>query len=364
MNRFFSNIWTKRVASLLGPLYCACILQFAYYSIFYEMYVRSAVQTCLLVSAVSVIALIVMLYSRRQLLTKLTSLVLLPGMLLPILLYFGQWEVLIPPLVVALAIFFFSGLGETAKTVWGTVFLLLYLLGSLVYFLMTSLFAPSTVTTVVQTGNSPSGMYRHTVTETVDSSDGSTKVTVETNALDKDMGLVLFRIKGLSRDVMVERPLNQNITLEWKTESRADITAQISGISDDLTVTLSDAQMDLLGLPAYQVTYEDGRGGMLMQADYHAVVVPLSDADREFFKIDDTELKLDEMSSRALTHMGITVDDLRTMKLSSLSDAQLARLGIPVQGDVLYCNGKVVFRYYIAILEEYFDISKQDLGLT
>ena len=363
MSDFFKNVWTKRVVSLLGIGYAAMVGWLAYMSIFYDLVVKEPMKLCVGISAVSVIALIIMLYTRKQFITKLVSIVLLPLLLLPLLMFFGEWGLLIPPLVVSLIIFFFSGMGETAKTVWGTVFLLLYLLGSLVYFLVTSMFAPATVTTTVQEGVSPTGAYRYAVTETVDSSNGCTKVIVESSELDKSYDMVRFELKGLSRNVKIERPLNKDVTIEWTIENRQDITAQILGISKDVEITLIDSQMDMLGLKAYRVTYSDGRSEELMQADYHAVVIPLNAEQKELLGTEKDELKLDGMSTRAKKKLGIEVESLRKMKLADLTDEDLQKLGIPEKGDVMYYNGKCVFRYYVAILEKYFDVSNQDLGL-
>lgn len=363
MSKFFGNVWTKRAVSLLSPVYCGFAAYFAYMSVFYEMVVLQPQQVCLLVSAVSVFALIIMLYTRKQFLTKLTSILLLPCLLLPVLLYFGEWGVLIPPLAVSLIIFFFSGMGETAKTIWGTVVLLLYLIGALAYFVVTSMFAPSTVTTTVETGVSPSGIYSYTLTETVDSSDGSTKVTVETNELDRDYEKVLFHMRGLERDVRIERPLNDDVTIRWETQSRDDITRELNGISRDIEITLSDAQMDILDWPAYQINYKDGRSAVLMQDQYHSIVVPLTAEDKALLDTEKEVLKLDSMSDSAKEKLGIEVINFRTIKLSSLTEVELEKLGVPEEGDVMFYNGKCVFRYYVAILEEYFDISKQDLGL-
>lgn len=364
MGNFFANKWTKRVVSLLSPLYCVIIVALSYLSIFYEMTVRNPNSVCLMLSAISVIALVLMLYTRRQILTIATSLVMLPALLPAVLLYFGQWHVLIPLLVVALVVFFFSGLGETAKTVFGTIFVLLYLLGSLVYFLVTTLFAPSTVSTVVESDISPSGAYRYEVVNTVDSSSGSTAVTIESNLLDKDYDMVLFQLRGLSRTVVMERPLQENIEIVWQTESRADITAKINKISSDVEVTLSDAQMELLGLPAYEVTYSGSSPKPMSGAEYHSIVIDLNAQEMVDLKAKKESYNLDELSDNALNYLGITIDDMRTMQFSDLTDADLEKLGIPEEGDVMYYNGKPVFRYYIAILEEYFDISKQELGLT
>lgn len=359
-------IWVKRILSLLSPLYCAFILFFAYHSVFYQLVLLDVSKACMAVTGVSVLALAVMLYTRKQILTKLCSLIMLPVMVFPIMIYFGQWWVLVPPLVVALAIFFLSGFGETAKTVWGTVFLLIYLLGSLISFMTTSMFTPSTVTETVQEGVSPSGLYRYTVYNTTDSSNGSTKVSVESNTMDKVYyHLFWFKIRGLSHDVVIERPMREqeDIEITWDTISRQEITAELLEISEDIEVTLSDQQMDLLGRDAYQVTLNNGQVLSLKQEDYHKTVIALGEKEQEALKTDKTEIMLDEMSDKAKQRLGIIVEDFKTVKLSSLTDDELTQLGIPEQGDVMYYNGKTVFRYYIAILEEYFDLSKQEIGL-
>lgn len=363
MNKFLDNPWTKRAVSLISVAYCALVMIFAYYSVFYDMILRDSRQACILTSLVSVIALICMLYSRDCFLTKLASILILPGMLLPVLLYFGQWWVLIPPFAVGVIILFFSGMGETGKTIWGTVILLLYLIGSLAYFVTTSLFAPSTVTTIVQTGESPSGIYRYTLSQTMDSSSGSTKVTVESNELNLDYDIVEFRVKGLQRSAKIERPMNENVTIAWETVSRQEILDELTAISKDITVTLSDRQMDLLGRDAYKVTYPDGTSVTLKQEEFHALTYPLTDEDRTVLKINDEEMHVDEMGERSFAQTGVSVENFRTVTIASLTDEELDKLGIPDEGDVMTYNGKVVFRYVIAILEEYFDISKQELDL-
>lgn len=361
MNTFLANPWTKRVVSLVGAAYCVLVGIFAYFSLFYDMTLRDSRQICILLSLVSVITLICMLYSRNTFLTKLASILILPGMILPILFYFGQWCVLVPPFAVGVIILFFSGMGETGKTIWGTVILLLYLIGSLVYFVTTSLFAPSTVTTVVQTGTSPSGLYRYTVTQTMDSSQGSTKVIVESNEYNLDYDLLLFQIKGLARDVKIERPMNENVEITWETVSRDDIRKELEAISKDITVTLSDKQMVLLGRDAYKVTYPDGTEVTLSPEEFHALMYPLTPEDQEVLKVDAPEMHVDEMGTRSFAQTGVSVEDFRTVPINSLTDEELDKLGVPQEGDVMLYNGSVIFRYYIAILEEYFDLSKQEL---
>ena len=57
------------------------------------------------------------------------------------------------------------------------------------------------------------------------------------------------------------------------------------------------------------------------------------------------------------------VEKVDSVLLSSLSDKDLADFGVPESGDVLYFNGKPCFRYYVAVLENYFDLDHKSLSL-
>ena len=52
----------------------------------------------------------------------------------------------------------------------------------------------------------------------------------------------------------------------------------------------------------------------------------------------------------------------RSVLLNSLSDAQLDALGITDEGDVMKFNGKTVFRYYVAELDDYYDVDSRKLS--
>ena len=52
-----------------------------------------------------------------------------------------------------------------------------------------------------------------------------------------------------------------------------------------------------------------------------------------------------------------------TVMLNTLSDAQLEKLGISDSGDVMRFNGKVCFRFYVAELEDYYDVDSRKLSL-
>ncbi len=300
------SIWRKRFLSLISVGYLALMCWFSYLAIFYEFSVTNSVLFCLTLCVVSFAALSAMLYSRFQILTRLTGILLLPAILPQILLCFGQWELILPIAVTSLIIFFLSGAGETAKTVFGVIYLLLYILGSLAFFMLMSFFTPSTQQTVLENGTSPSGAYRYEIIQTDDSSGDNVAVHVEPNDRDIHLPFLTFISNGYDRTVYEERPVPSEVgSAEWTTASRADITAQLLEISNDVTLDLTKAQKSVVGIPA------------------------------------DTE----------------------TVYLKDLTDAQLEQLGVPAENDVLTFSGKVCFRSYIAVLEDYFAKDNREISL-
>ena len=178
------------------------------------------------------------------------------AMLPVVLFYFGEWFLIIPIVITGILIFLLSGAGEGIKTALGTVFLLLYIFGSLGYFLANSLFVTATKKEQIYSGASPSGKYRCYVINTKDSSNGSTAVYVEPDDADKSFKYVDFNIKNMQRIVYLERPLidpeKSPMELKWETKTRQQITEEIEAISSEVVVHLSQAQLKKLGY-----TYED-----------------------------------------------------------------------------------------------------------
>ena len=131
-------------------------------------------------------------------------------------------------------------------------------------------------------------------------------VHVEPNDRDIHLPFLTFISNGYDRTVYEERPVPSEVgSAEWTTASRADITAQLLEISNDVTLDLTKAQKSVVGIPA------------------------------------DTE----------------------TVYLKDLTDAQLEQLGVPAENDVLTFSGKVCFRSYIAVLEDYFAKDNREILL-
>lgn len=210
-----SNIWFKRGASVLGLLYTLFICVLSYHAVFYEVIVKNRALFCVFLSIISILAGTAMVYSRRQILTKISGFVMFPALLPIVLLCFGKWEMIVPLGICAVVIFFASGANEGPKILLGTIYLMFYILAALAYFIFTSFLASPALKETIATGISPSAMYRYEVIDTTDSSGGSTSVVIEPNYMDKNYKMVTFKVKGYKRKLCVKRPKTE-VKLEWK----------------------------------------------------------------------------------------------------------------------------------------------------
>ena len=405
MKDFFANIWTKRVFSVIAALYTVCVCFLCYYSIFYNITVESPASVCLIISAISIIALILMLYTRKQILTRIGSFIILPAMLPVVLMYFDHKEMIIPIVLTGVVILLLSGAGEGAKTAIGTVILLLYIFGALGYFLFSTFFVTTAKQNVVMSGTSPSGIYRYKVVNTEDSSNGSTAIYVEPNYADKKYPFVTFTLKNMERVALLERPMCEEPSIEWSTQNRQDITNELNAVSDKISIHVSADEMLKLGytfdntlelsdinvydllaigktakdvdpiklddLSDEQLAHfgiaRDGSGrysitspsdDVLMSADKNrGETVYFSDLDSDGFSA------FNDMKTDSWGNPNYTISTENTVMLNTLSDAQLAQLGVSESGDVLKFNGKVCFRYYVAEIDDYYDVDSRSLSV-
>lgn len=210
-----SNIWLKRIASVFSLIYAIYICILSFRSVFYDVIIKKPLVFCLYLSVVSAAALVVMIYSRKQLATKLASFVMIPALLPIIIMCLGSWEMIIPLAICAVTIFFASGANEGTKTLLGTLYLLVYILAALAYFIFTSYLASPAVKKTVDEGVSPSEKYRYEVITTTDSSGGCTTVMLEPNYMDINRSSVTYKVRGYNRKLCVKRPLTE-VKIEWK----------------------------------------------------------------------------------------------------------------------------------------------------
>ena len=405
MNNFLGNIWTKRVVAVLSLLYALAVCLLCYFSIFYEIHVRDRVSLCLTVTVVSIIALVAMLYTRKQVITRIASFIILPAMLPVVLLYFGEWGMIIPIIITGVTILLLSGAGEGGKTAVGTIVLLMYIFGALGYFVFTSFFVSSAKETLVEKGTSPSGRYRYTVINTEDTSNGSTAVYVEPNYADEDFPFVNFTLKSMDRVVYRVRPIAEEIDIEWTTQSRQDVTQQIEAISDNIEITLTDDELKQLGYTYdNKLTLSDVDIDMKLQIgldgsnvdpilldslnDEQLAVFGIGrDPNERYYILSPSAEVIDSAgagSGKKIYFSEIDSDTIekfqseyldeyydykfkvtkdRTVLLNTLTDEQLKSFGVSDQSDVMTFNGKVCFRSYVAEIEDYYDVDSRHLSI-
>lgn len=405
MNNFLGNIWTKRVVAVLSLLYALAVCRLCYFSIFYEIHVRDRVSLCLTVTVVSIIALVAMLYTRKQVITRIASFIILPAMLPVVLLYFGEWGMIIPIIITGVTILLLSGAGEGGKTAVGTIVLLMYIFGALGYFVFTSFFVSSAKETLVEKGTSLSGRYRYTVINTEDTSNGSTAVYVEPNYADEDFPFVNFTLKSMDRVVYRVRPIAEEIDIEWTTQSRQDVTQQIEAISDNIEITLTDDELKQLGYTYdNKLTLSDVDIDMKLQIgldgsnvdpilldslnDEQLAVFGIGrDPNERYYILSPSAEVIDSAgagSGKKIYFSEIDSDTIekfqseyldeyydykfkvtkdRTVLLNTLTDEQLKSFGVSDQSDVMTFNGKVCFRSYVAEIEDYYDVDSRHLSI-
>ncbi len=137
---FFKNVWFKRLVSILCWSYGALIIWISYLSVFYRVDYVNKVGFIVLNSVVSLVALLLMIYTRKQVITGILSM-FMPLFAFPmVLMNYRQLPLIIPIMLVVLTMFFVGRAKETLKTIVGTLYLLLYIVGILGYLLVINLF--------------------------------------------------------------------------------------------------------------------------------------------------------------------------------------------------------------------------------
>ena len=281
----------------------------------------------------------------------------------------------------------------------------MYIFGALGYFLFTSFFITSAKTEVIESGLSPSGRYRYSVVNTEDTSNGSTSVYIEPNYADVTYPFVTFKLKNMELIVYHERPVCEEINLEWTNQTREEITGELTSITKDIDVTLTeselkefgytvDNQLEIANVNIYYlleagltakdvnpIRLDDLNEQQLAVFDIgrdnsgkYYVLEPLEELLSRAKKSAGETVYLSELDSKGietfnqshLDEFGYTLFDIEkdyTVPLNELNNEQIASLGVSESGDVLSFNGKVCFRFYVAELEDYFNIDSRKFSI-
>ena len=232
MKKILSNVWLKRCVAVFCVAYAAVIALLAYATFLYDLVFVSGKQSSffMLLAVTSLIFLVLMIYTREMLVTRLISVTLLPVVFFLLLFNIANqnWILIIPPFIVALVIFFAAGTSETSKVIMGTIYLLLYVLGIVVYVLCNMLLGGSSIETkldmsltqespvfslykndqihlfeVIADDNaiSPDGRYRFYLTDVQNSGAGEVRIYVVPNGQDIKLKYFSLNQKGIRKTI-------------------------------------------------------------------------------------------------------------------------------------------------------------------
>lgn len=231
MRSILENKWVKWCVSIFGCAYFAVVTLFTYATFLYKLEFAEgrAGQFLLLYSFASLFFLVLMIYTRDMILTRIISVLMMPVTFCLILFNMFNWIIIIPPFVVALIMFFTAGTRANVKVVLGTVYLLMYVLGIVAYFVLNMLLGGSAVETELNLDLDPQGevypLYSGQMKKIAE-------VTDEANTLSPD-GEYRFYIcdvkdndKGAVKMYVV--PANQDIELKFFTLKQQGIKKTVT----------------------------------------------------------------------------------------------------------------------------------------
>ena len=211
VKKVLTNKWFILVVSVLCAAYTIVLGYFAYAVFFYEIVYTDKMTFAIAYSAFSIISALFFFYTRKSFITCIIGMVNMVAFFPTLLLDWGNWPLLIPAAMVTVFGFFCCKMNDTIKTVFGTIFLLLYILGGIAFFLIMNVFRVTTVDTLLTPDGglvSPSGYFRCYVLDVQNKSSGKVAIYVEPNQLDKNIKDVIELRTTIKR--LIKQAIKEN----------------------------------------------------------------------------------------------------------------------------------------------------------
>ncbi|MCL1881416.1 MAG: hypothetical protein FWF76_04490 [Oscillospiraceae bacterium] len=130
---FFNNKWTKLGFSFISLGYLSFLLWITWLTFAYNFVYDNAVALFFVYSFINAMFAVAMIYTRRCILTRLSVLVMHPILIIMLIYGFGNWYLILPPLIAATLVFLISGVNESLKIILGTIYMILFVLAILAY---------------------------------------------------------------------------------------------------------------------------------------------------------------------------------------------------------------------------------------
>ncbi len=223
---FLTNKWFKFGVSFLSLLYPLFLAMVAWIVMGYYLEPTHEGALFTLYLFINVIFFGLMFFTRKTVITKICAMII-PFISFAILLFgFRNWFVIIPPVVVSVLIFFLCNVSETTKTILGTIYLIMYVVGVLVYLTLEMLFGSLTLVDVDLSKRSttysfsPDGQYR--VVTYVDPEDKENRsVSFYLEETSDDLSLPFLECKRVLGCIHINTSAyNKPAKIEWKGENK------------------------------------------------------------------------------------------------------------------------------------------------
>lgn len=211
VKKVLTNKWFILVVSVLCAAYTLVLGYFAYAVFFYDIVYMDKTTFAIAYAAFSMVSALFFFYTRRSFITCIIGMVNMVAFFPTLLMDWGNWPLLIPAAMVTVFGFFCCKMNDTIKTVFGTIFLLLYILGGIAFFLIMNVFRVTTVDTLLTPDGglvSPSGYFRCYVIDVQNKSSGKVAVYVEPNQLDKNIKDVIELRTTIKR--LIKQAIKEN----------------------------------------------------------------------------------------------------------------------------------------------------------
>ena len=247
MKAFLSNKWTKLGASVVSIVYLVIIIMLAVNTFLYQFVINRMVAFTTVYIILNLLFFCLLFFSKKEIITSIISMLLLPFVFAILIFNFGNWIIIIPPFVVAAIMFFACRAPETLKTIFGTIYLLLYILGVIAFFIFRLLMGGSNDSTVLnsqlssdsilweiysyekvlalsENNASQEGSYRFFIVDVNDGLKGRLEVYVEPNDMDKKYKYFDFRVKGYKQKIAVinSRGTTSLPQINWVSDSEIE----------------------------------------------------------------------------------------------------------------------------------------------
>lgn len=131
--KFLKNRWFLLGISFLSFIYVWFVANIVRVTFTCYLEVENFVSMMSLYLLINFLFAVLMFFTRKQIPTIICGIIIPLEAFALLITAFGQWYIIIPPMVVGMFVFLFSGVGESCKTVLGTLFLLMFVVGGLVY---------------------------------------------------------------------------------------------------------------------------------------------------------------------------------------------------------------------------------------